>query len=227
MSDLPQDEEDDRVLAAEYALGLLSSEAAAAFEARLQGEPGLRALYASWVEDFARLSDELEPVAPPARVETLLRAELFGVERRTRPGLRWLWGGVAVAGLAALVYFAGADRGPQGPGDPAYVAEMVGGEGAFVVTASYDAGRGALTLDHRSGEVPEGRVMELWLIEGENAPVSLGVMDGGGRAEFTLAGELAEKLRGATFAITDEPPGGAPGGVATGSVLAIGQVSEV
>lgn len=105
MSDLPQEEEDDRVLAAEYALGLLSSEAAAAFEARLQGEPGLRALYASWAEDFARLSDELEPVAPPARVETALRAELFGAERRARPGLRWLWGGVAVAGAGRACLF--------------------------------------------------------------------------------------------------------------------------
>ncbi|MFU1477164.1 anti-sigma factor domain-containing protein [Roseovarius sp. C7] len=226
MSDTPQYDDDDRVLAAEYALALLSSDEAAKFEARLRSEPALRALYAGWVEDFAQLGEALEPVAPPARMEAVINETLFGAAPRRGFSMGWLWGGVAVAGLAALVYFAGVDRGPQVPDNPTYVAEMVGEDGSFVVTAAYDAARGALYLDHRAGEVPAGRVLELWLIEGENAPLSMGVLPEGRQAELIVAAPLAEKLRGATFAITDEPPGGAPGGVATGSVLAVGQVSD-
>jgi len=44
MSDRDQDRDEDHILAGEYALGLLSAEEAAAFEARMGRDPDLNAL---------------------------------------------------------------------------------------------------------------------------------------------------------------------------------------
>ncbi len=66
-SDQP-DRDEDRLLAGEYALGLLPPDEAVAFEDRLSSDPELRALYASWAEDFASLTDGIAPVAPPRQV---------------------------------------------------------------------------------------------------------------------------------------------------------------
>jgi len=71
MSETP-DRDDDTVLAGEYALGLLSAEEAAVFEARLGAEPELRALYAAWAEDFAQLAEDIPAETPPAQVKTLI-----------------------------------------------------------------------------------------------------------------------------------------------------------
>lgn len=59
---------DGSLLAAEYALGLMSEEEAEAFEVLLSEDDGLRAELARWSEDFARFTDGIPPETPPAEI---------------------------------------------------------------------------------------------------------------------------------------------------------------
>jgi anti-sigma-K factor RskA len=218
----------DKALAGEYALGLLPSEEAAAFEARLVNEPDLRVHYAEWCEDLAALTDRIAPVAPPPRLQGEIDAALFGAPRRKLGWLAALLGGLAVAGLALGLIF-GADllpRDPQAPSDPAYVAEVTAEDGSLVVNAAYDAEAGDLFVDRRAGTAREGRALELWLIAGENAPVSLGVLPDDAQAALTVPDALRAQLEGGVLAISDEPPGGSPTGAPTGDVLAVGPITN-
>ncbi|WP_306152651.1 anti-sigma factor domain-containing protein [Roseovarius sp. MMSF_3281] len=218
----------DKALAGEYALGLLSAEAAADFEARLVNEPDLRALYAEWCEDLAALTDRIDPVAPPPRLQGEVEAALFGKPRGRAGWIGALLGGLAVAALVLGLIF-GADllpRGPQAPADPAYVAEVAAEDGSLVVAAAYDAEAGALFVDRRAGAAREGRALELWLIAGENAPVSLGVLPGEAQAALDIPAELRAQLDGGVLAISDEPSGGSPTGAPTGDVLAVGPITN-
>jgi anti-sigma-K factor RskA len=67
----------------------------------------------------------------------------------------------------------------------------------------------------------------LWLIAGNNAPVSLGVLPDAGAVTLMVAEALAVQLAGGTLAISDEPDGGSPTGAPTGAVLATATVSGV
>lgn len=153
-------ERDDRVLAGDYALGLLTAQAAEAFEARLAVEPELRALYVLWVEDLARFGEDVAPVAPPAHVLTAVEARLFGAAPQSslwqRLGFGWLAGGaVAVAIAAAVLVSSGAlDRGPQRPDSPALVAQIAAEDQSIVVAAAYDAASGELFVERAGGGAP-------------------------------------------------------------------------
>ena len=70
--------EDEMVLAAEYALGLLSPAEESAIEDLLAVDPELRDHYAEWIESFANLTDDVAPVAPPAGLKERVNEALFG-----------------------------------------------------------------------------------------------------------------------------------------------------
>ena len=231
MSDQDQPDRDDRTLAGEYTLGLLSAEEAAAFEARMVQDPALRALYAQWAEDFAGLTDDITPQAPPARVWQQIEAGLFDDTRARGSWLRrfTLWGGglVAAAVLLLAVFLPDlVERGPVPPVDPPYVAQIAAEDGSLVVQAVYDDATGTLFVDREAGGAAPGRALELWLIAGEDAPVSLGVMPQDAQAILAVPDDLRRRVAGAVLAISDEPQGGSPTGAPTGAVLAVGPVQE-
>ncbi|MTJ03195.1 MAG: hypothetical protein FH759_00695 [Sediminimonas qiaohouensis] len=221
------DPEDDRVLAGEYALGLLSPEEARAFEERMSAEPALRELYAGWAEDLAALTDDVEEVAPPADMPARIETALFGAAPRRslwqRLGLTWIIPGAVLASL--LTFFVVSNDLLVLDGDvPPLRAEIAAQDDSLRVLAAYDADDGALRVTRDAGAAAPGRALELWLIAGQAAPVSLGVLPEARDGVLQVAPELAEKLPGATLAISDEPPGGSPTGAPTGDVLATGQV---
>ena len=69
-------DDDDRILAAEYVLGLMPAAERRAFEVRLGGDAALRAEVAAWAEDFVRLTDDAPEVAPPAALWRGIEAAL-------------------------------------------------------------------------------------------------------------------------------------------------------
>ena len=177
------------------------------------------------------MTDRIDPVAPPPRLRAGIEAELFGPSGRKAGGMGRLGaflGGVAVVALVLGLIF-GADllpRGPQAPGDPAYVAEVAAEDGSLVIAAAYDAEAGALFVDRRAGGPREGRALEMWLIAGEAAPVSLGVLPGDAQTALAIPEALRPQLEGGVLAISDEPPGGSPTGAPTGDVLAGGEITN-
>ena len=224
----PQEQrEDDQALAAEYALGLLDRSEARAFEARMAAEPALRATYVIWAEDLARLTDNIAPVEPPQKVYAALDQRMFGTQKQGF--LQWiglipsLIGGLIAATLVYLVTSFGLLTTPPGP---QLTAEITATDQSLVVLAAFDLETGTLIVQRTAGAAVPGRVLELWLIAGDNPPVSLGVLPDAAQATVPLSAAIIARLEGGTLAISDEPVGGSTTGAPTGSVLAIGPVIQ-
>lgn len=104
------------------------------------------------------------------------------------------------------------------------VLEPNDSDARFVV--SHDPGTGRLDVVQIAGEKPADKDYELWLIEGKNAPVSLGLVGGAGDKSTAVPGGLGSALpEGATLAISLEPKGGSTTGAPTGPVVAQGTVA--
>ena len=221
---------DDRVLAAEYVLGLMPAADRRAFEDRLGGDAALRADVAAWAEDFVSLTDAFPEVTPPAviwpRIEAALDTPVLTAPRRRR-GIGifgYALGGLVAAGLAWVVMTTGLMT-PAAPDIPARIAAEDNG---LVFAAAYDVDTGTLELQHQSGTHAPGRSFEFWLIAGDAAPVSVMVWPAGGTTEAVmLPADLAAQLPNAVLAISDEPEGGSPTGQPTGEVLAVGSVQSI
>jgi len=217
---------EDAALTAEYALNLLTPDETAAFEVRLNVEPELRAMLADWHEKFAPLSDEIHDVSPPPIAKQRLSAAIFGTESRWKLRIRetlWLLGGVVAASL--LVFYVNNQSLPSAV--PTHVSEMVAEDQSLSVVAFYLPESQSLRINRMTGAPADGRDWELWLIAGEDAPISLGVLPSSAEGNIELSPELAQLVAGATLAISDEPLGGSPTGEVTGPVLAVGPVQAL
>ena len=222
-------------LAAEYALGLLSADEAAAFEAVMAVDPDLRDTYADWAEDFVRLTDDIADVPPPAAVEARIRAVLFGDETPEKISIfkrfgllgPMLGGGIAAAAVLVLLGQTNflAPQAPQ-PVGPVLSAQIAAEDQSLIVNAKFDASQNALIMEKTAGGAREGRALELWLIAGDAAPVSLGVWPAGeASVALPVADALVPLIAGGVLAISDEPLGGSTTGAPTGDVLAVGPVT--
>ena len=97
---------------------------------------------------------------------------------------------------------------------------------AFILTV--DAGSKKFSVRKVGAADEAGRSYELWLVSDKlQRPRSLGVI---GERDFTIRGALAsfddDTMHDATYAVTVEPEGGSPTGVATGPVVFTGKLME-
>ena len=229
MTERPMDPNDESLLAAEYALGVLQGSARDSFAKRISEDPKLAAEVREWDEHFTSFAREITPVAPPAEIQTKIEERLF---RRAPQTSIWnslaLWRGLAIASFAALLAIGAwtiATRLPPLP--PALVAEIEGETKAIELMAYYDAGTGELRLNRTAGKPATKRSFELWLIIGSDAPVSLGVLPQEPPARIVVPEKFRSKLKGSVLAISDEPAGGSPTGAPTGAVLGTGKLTDV
>lgn len=225
MSDVTEYPEDDSALAAEYVLGLLAADETRDFERRLMSERALQDLVEAWQIHFAGLADDIPETAPPPRVWKAVESRLFGEKQ---PLWRRLGLGQAVFGaaLAALVAFAALQMGWLTPETSApYQAALSSETGGEVARIALDPETGRVAAELTALFPDPGRARELWLIQGENAPVSLGLLEPGQVVSLSVPDALRPALDGAILAISDEPTGGSPTGQPTGTVLATGQIT--
>ena len=75
-----------------------------------------------------------------------------------------------------------------------------------------------------AAEFPPDRSLELWLIEGAQAPRSLGTMDDGLNNLILPAVARSGDLAGSTLAVSIEPRGGSRTGAPTGPVIYTGKL---
>lgn len=233
------EKEDEVALTAEYVLGLLTPQEAAAYEDLLGVDPDLRAEYAFQADRMVALTDDIAAVTPPPHVLTQIKATLFHEDasagQMATRGRSWLqrlglvpaMAGGLVAALAVLWVVTTIMPPADGPvAGAAYVAQIAAADESLVVQASYDAAAGNLVVNRAVGDARPGRALELWLIVGENPPVSLGLLPDDRTGTVAVNPELALALAGGTLAITDEPAGGSPTDAPTGDVLAVGQIID-
>jgi anti-sigma-K factor RskA len=228
-----QPPDDDDMLAAEYALGVLQGEAREAFARRLADDRGLSENLRFWEEHFAQLAEEIAPVAPPQHVLARIENSLFTSRQQSPKPSLWnslgFWRGLAVASLVAVVAVGGWNYSLQQGGAPgeALVAEVAGEQGLVRLVAFYDEKSGELRINRTEGTAAAGRSFELWLIAGQDAPVSLGVLPTETTSRHTIQVALRGKFPNGVLAISDEPQGGSPTGAPTGAVLATGKLTEI
>ena len=114
------------------------------------------------------------------------------------------------------------------PAPSRFVAVLQSGPDAPAFIMTVDLAQRSLTVRRVSAEEQTGKSYELWLVSDKYpAPRSLGVI---GAGEFTQVPALQaydrNTIEGATFAVSLEPVGGSPTGVATGPVLFSGKLLE-
>lgn len=216
MTDTPDDLD---LLASEYALGVLGLEERAAAEARLRRDPAFAAAVVAWEQRLSGLNDDFDAVPPPDLMPAI-EARLFPQPARPRRSwLRMLPRFVIGAGVAMGLAVGVVMMLP--PPSPRLGTTLTAEADPLRFEATWASG--TLTLTRVAGAAAEpGRVHELWLIVGEAAPVSLGLLT---EASFRTA--LPTLAPGMVLAVTLEPAGGAPGGVASGPVVAVGKITNL
>lgn len=209
---------DDDLIAAEYVVGTLDLVDRMTAENRIKREPAFAARVAAWENRLADLNDDYEDAPAPdllPQIEARLFPQAVKPARAAWFGRFWtLAGSTAVAVLVAgyllitppqttMVATLSADASPL-----RYEAAIAGDE---------------LILTRVAGlQAEAGKDYELWIIEGDKAPVSLGVI---GAETYKIAAPKAEA--GYLLAITLEPKGGSPEGKPTGPILAAGPLQSI
>lgn len=218
-------------LAADYVLGTLRGPARRRFEALLPAHPALRQSVQGWQQRLGVLSADVAPVSPSPAVWARIQERLFG---SPVPAPRWWqrlgpWRGLAATATTAALVLAVllGQPTPPAPAVPPIVVVMTSPDPGkvpatpqFVASVSGD-GRSLVIKPLTGTAVPSQKALELWALAPEGAPRSLGIVSND-KPTTVLRGTLLKDTTG--FALTIEPPGGAPDGKATGPVVSVGML---
>lgn len=233
---IPSEPEDDETLAAEYVLGVLGESERAAASARVAADPAFAQRVAEWETRLSGMNSEFAEVKPPQSVKRALDERLFGAEVQSSasaPKGVWnslafwrLLSGAALAAFAIAVFVALRPPETLQPAESLVASLSAEDSDARFITL-YDPAAGTLRVTRLAGEEPADRDFELWIIAGDEPPVSLGVVSevaSGAAVPAPLADNVTE---GVTFAVTLEPTGGSPTGAPTGPVVAHGTAHKI
>ncbi|RWM36546.1 anti-sigma factor [Mesorhizobium sp.] len=225
----------DDLLAAEYVLGVLAADERQIASRRIDTETGFARLVDAWEVHFAPMAAAYAAVEPPASVKAAIDRRLFASSAAAPAapsllGSLAFWRGLAAAALAALAVFVALPfvNPPLPPPETRLVASLAADNSNVKYLAVYDAARHEVGLSLVSGERGSGKDFELWMIEGKNAPVSMGVIPAGQTARMAVTPAVQRKLaQGAVLAVSLEPTGGSPTGQPTGPVVAAGDLKGI
>jgi anti-sigma-K factor RskA len=218
--------DEDDILAAEYALGLLDEAEAQAVQVRARTDGPLSLRIAWWRDQLAPLAGEVATPAP-AGVWRKIEAQLPGNDNSISLMQRWRAAAVAAMSVAAaLVLYIGMRPlpAPVVVSAPAPMMAALSGDKGAVVAVSYDATSGKLivaptTLDPGKGDA------ELWVIPDGGKPHSLGVVNAKlAQPHMVPQADRIFMQPGATVAITQEIKGGSPTGAPAGPIVAAGKI---
>lgn len=226
MTETDQSEID--ALAGEYVLGTLSADERRAAEARYPSDRSFRMAVSAWERRLQPLADGAPPVAPPSDTFDRILARIDAsappisgdnvIQLRLQVR-RWrittVLAGAAAAALAAVVVFDRTQPAPQSEFVAVLTAE--GQNPQFI--AAVDVTRGTLSIRRVGAPAPADKSYELWAVEPNQAPRSLGVVE-----EASLQRTLDAQPADLTLAISLEPKGGSPTGAPTGPVVFTGQL---
>ena len=219
-------------LAAEYALGTMPARARARLARIARADATVARALSGWERRIAALADAVPPVQPSPRVWHGVRVRL-GLDGADR-GSRWrslpFWRGLALAGFVAafalgIALFAPRTERPA----ESIVVVLAGPDGKPALVASVPPGERALAVKTLAPvAVPAGRALELWMLPGQGAPRSLGVIPHDGVRQLRLDAPPEIALRGIdALAVSLEPAGGSPTGSPTGPVLYSGRLERL
>lgn len=224
--------EGDEALAGEYVLGVLPEAERRRVEARLSTDPRFAALVADWQAQLSALDAHYDPQNVPPAVLGKIETRLFGATVGERGTGLWgslaFWRGLAlasllvIAGLGAVATGVLPARQPQLAADAPLVADLVGENAPIALLARFDPQAGTLDIVPAAAGTEQPKSLELWAVPGDGVPRSLGLVPPNG-GTISVDRSLIDMLgEGVTLAISLEPEGGSPTGVATGPILVAG-----
>ncbi|HUE46069.1 MAG TPA: anti-sigma factor [Aestuariivirgaceae bacterium] len=230
----------DDLVAAEYVLGVTPAQERQDVARRIASDTAFARLVDAWEMLLSPLARNYDEVPPPEALKRALDRRLFHAgQPDTGPSdsaasRLWqsltVWRGIAAASLVALfVYVALPFAGPPAEGPAVGLVASLAAEDSDVrYLAVYDAARDRVGLSRMSGIPAAEHDFELWVIEGDNSPVSLGVIPPGETVQLTIP-EAVSRMLGETaiLAISLEPVGGSPTGQPTGPVVAAGDLRKI
>jgi len=220
------DRDEIDALAGEYVLGTLDPTERQAAEARLQSDKFFRTAVARWERRLQGLSDGLAAEEPRpglfdrimGRIEEVsppMAGNVYALRRSVR---RWRsTAGIMTLAAAVLFGVVVLDRGVIRP-QSEFVAVLTaeGAKPAFL--AKVDLVNGTLSIRRVGAEAPVDKSYELWAVEPNAAPKSLGVVE---KATYSRSLDIPAK-GDLVLAISLEPPGGSPTGAPTGPIMFTG-----
>ncbi|MET2829611.1 anti-sigma factor [Mesorhizobium shangrilense] len=225
----------DDLLAAEYVLGVLPANERQTASRRIDTEAVFARMVDGWEVHLSPMGAAYPEIEPPASVKVAVDRRLFASPTtapvQTRASL-WsslaFWRGLATAAIAALAIYIALPYINPPVEQPRLVASLAAEGSDVKYLAVYDAAHHEVSLSHVSGERASGKDFELWMIEGKNAPVSMGVIPAGATTRLTISPAVQQKLaQGAVLAVSLEPAGGSPTGQPTGPVVAAGDLKSI
>jgi anti-sigma-K factor RskA len=243
-------ENEKTLRAAEYTLGLLTSDEASAVLKNARLYPELQSEIDGWNDRLTRFAEELPDMAPPEAAWAEIKRKLRDSEvsspielSAARQVKSTLWENAAFwrrlsfvsvgAAVAASIIAVLAVYQPSlmiAPAQDRLVAALEAaapGTGAAFV-ATYDPLRKQMVIVPARVITEAQRVPELWLVTKDKRVISLGVVNSQHAQAVIIPSDLINETgAGAGLVITLEPPGGAPGGVATGPAIAKGELTPI
>ena len=222
----------NKLLAAEYVLGVLGSAERREVERRLSQEPALASEVTFWEERLGGLADWVAPVSPPeaawSRIETAI-AIAPGPPSLWQSLTFWRSFAIVSATLAAVSIAALAYIGLVPSARAPLMATLSGSVGQPNFVATVTATGSSLVIVPAALLTNDPRAFELWLIPtGETRPRSLGLVQPGQPIRLEIPPDLAGRVTpDATLAVSLEPPGGSPTGLPTGPVIAAGKLTNL
>ncbi|MBL0925878.1 MAG: anti-sigma factor [Sphingomonadaceae bacterium] len=223
--------EDDIALAGEYVLGLLDAAGEAKVNARIATDPTFAAEVEAWRRRLAPMLAGEE--APPACVwEAVQKGLPLPTGQDAGAGKLLFWRSltgmsVGAAAILGILLLQKPDAVPAPAPEAPLIAALGSETGSASLTASYDAATGRMIITPVSLDTGE-LYPELWIIPADGQARSLGIVESKAATSVVVPTELRQYMgAGGTLAITPEPAGGAPGGKATGPVIASGKIATI
>ncbi|MEO8882433.1 MAG: anti-sigma factor [Devosia sp.] len=225
--------DEDRVLVAEFALGLLDAAEHERVGRRILVEPALGRELTLWRLRLSSLDREFAETPAPAGVLDRVETRLFPPSAATAPAGFWnslrFWRGLAAAGLAIAVIAVGIDLAPRPPLTGPELVAALETEGSNVkLIAFYDQTAGTIRIAALSGDAVPNKDFELWAIEGKNAPISMGVIPLNAKSNVNIPQTVKQGFgAGTVLAVTLEQKGGSPTGAPQGPIVAAGAATAI
>ncbi|WP_137135801.1 anti-sigma factor [Rhizobium sp. FKY42] len=227
----------DEVLAGEYVLGVLPAEKRQQVEQRIRRDRAFAAMVARWQENLSSMDDEYTPQLPPESVFPQVQQRLLtrNSQQTQLSGFGRLWSSATVWRTLALTLFlmliGVAIFGLQPPSSlktgGQLQAQLKGQDATNMsLLASFEPRSGRLVMTPIANSQAEPKSLQLWMIDGNAPPVSLGLMPDIGTGDVIIPDAMRRRIaNGVTLAVSLEPKGGSPSTGPTGPVLMSGQMA--
>ncbi|HEY4403217.1 MAG TPA: anti-sigma factor [Xanthobacteraceae bacterium] len=227
-------EEGDKLVAAEYVLGVLSLADRRQAQQRLAHDQAFAEEVAFWEERLGTFADAVAPVAPPERGWSRIARAIRAPDPSAAPESLWqsliFWRSFAIGSAALAAASIGAltfieiSPAPRAP----MLATLGASNGQPTFVAAVNAGGTNLTIVPAALLTSDPRAMELWLIPAGDKPHSLGLIEPGRPIRIDVPRDLVARINAdAALAVSMEPPGGSPTGQPTGPVVASGKLTSL